>query len=355
MRVVLVGGTGVVGGQAARILRARHPSLGLIVAGRSLERARALAIDLKAEAVALDISERKPLAAIEGTIDAVAALVSDPDDYLLRDAIARGAAYVDIARGAAAQSRAYVVASLLDVMAPVMFASNWMAGVPAILARKLTAEFADVDSVSIDILFFGTDKGGPDSQGVDETLSHPFATRTAGEWRFRPQMSDGKRVRFPSGVTRTAFAMNFADQATVALSTGAKNAAIRLALDSAFNSAAMRFIVHSGLWAAIQGPSFGWLRRALTHSPSKGGARHEFVVEVSGRLADGSAARRNVDVLAPKGQSHLTAIGVVANLERVLGLQGPRLRPGVAVPETDADPDRLLALLKDEGVQVTMG
>lgn len=353
MRVLLVGGAGVVGAQAARLLRARHPSANVIIAGRTLEKARALASEIKGEAVALDIEKPRPLSAIAGTIDAVAALVSDPGDHLLRDTIGRGAAYVDIARGAAAQARAYVTASLLDVTAPVMFASNWMAGIPAILARKLTVEFAIVNSIAIDILFFGSDKGGPDSQGVDETLSHPFAARIGGDWRYRPQMSDGVRVRFPSGLTRTAFRMNFADQTTVAQASGAQDVAIRLALDSPFNSAAMRFIVHSGLWAGIQGPSFGWLRKALTHNPSKGGARHEFVVEVVGRLADGQAARRKIEVLAPKGQSHLTAIGVVAHLERSLGLHGPRLRPGVAVPETHADPARLLALMDGEGVVVT--
>ena len=354
MRVLLAGGTGVVGEQAARLLRATHPGLALVIGARTPHKAAALASDIGGEAVALDISKPHPLAAVPGKIDAVAALVGDPDDHLLRDAIARGAAVVDIARGAVAQSRAYVAASLMDVTAPVMFASNWMAGVPAILARKLAGAFAVVDSVSLDILFFGSDKGGPDSQGVDETLSHSFAARIGGDWRFRPQMSDGKRVQFPSGLARTAYRMNFADQATLALATGAQDVSVRLALDSAFNSAAMRFIVHSGLWAAIQGPSFGWLRRALTHNPSTGGARHEFVVEVSGRMADGSSVRRKAEVLAPKGQSHLTAIGVVANLERVLGLHGPRLRPGVAVPETHADPDRLLALLNSEGVQVAI-
>lgn len=352
MRVVLVGGTGVVGEQVARLMRALHPSVSIVVTGRNLAKAQALASEIGGEAAAADISKPSPLASVPGRIDAVAATVGDPDDHLLRDAILRGAAFVDIARGTAAQSRAYVTASLLDVTAPVIFASNWMAGVPAILARKLTAEFAAVDAVSIDILFYGSDKGGPDSQGVDETLSHPFAARIGGDWRYRPQMSDGKRVQFPSGLSRTAYRMNFADQTTVALSSGAQDVSIRLALDSAFNSAAMRFIVHSGLWAAIQGPSFGWLRKALTHNPSKGGARHEFVVEAWGRLTDGSQAWRKIEVLDPNGQSHLTAIGVVANLERALGLVGPPLRPGAAAPETHADPGRLLSLLEVEGVVV---
>jgi hypothetical protein len=53
-----------------------------------------------------------------------------------------------------------------------------------------------------------------------------------------------------------------------------------------------------------------------------------------------------------QGQAHLTAIGAVAGIERVLGLDGPPLRPGIATPETAPNATRLRELLRSEGVEV---
>ena len=112
-RILLVGGTGVVGSRVAALLRRHHPEFTLVIASRSKEKGDALAAKLgSAEGAIVRTGDADPLATVDGPIDAVLGLVHDNDDNLLRSAIRRGIPYSDIPRGNAALSRAFVTAAL---------------------------------------------------------------------------------------------------------------------------------------------------------------------------------------------------------------------------------------------------
>lgn len=316
-RILLVGGTGVVGSRVAGMLRRHHPGLPLTIAGRNREKAADLARRLgNAEAAVVDTNHADPLAPVEGNL-AVLALVHDTDDNLLRSAIARDLPYLDITRGVAAQTRAYVTASLAPVRAPVMFASNWMAGVPAILAMHLAREIAPVETVTLSILYDMNETIGPDSADAGSNMSEPFAARVDGVWKKVEGLSDPVTVRFPSGRERPTVRVNMADVLTLAQATRARDVAVRIGIEP--------------------------------QRPDPGSVSHEIVVELTG--ANG---KRRASLLDAKGQAHLTALGVVANLERVLGLTGAPLPAGIAVPETAPDGKRLIDLLRAEDVSLTI-
>lgn len=340
--VLLVGGYGLVGAQSAASIRRHHPQLKLIVAGRTLARAKALADTLgNAEAAVVNTGDADPLAQI-GPVDAVVGLVHDAEDNLLRAAMRRGAAYVDITRLAAPQARAYVAASLETARTPVLFASNWMAGVPAILAVHAAREFSRVDSIALSVLFDRADKTGPDAADAAGALAEAVTARIRSAWRVVKPMSGPRRVRFPSGRTRTVYRMNMADVTTLAKATGARDVAMRIGLDSNGAARAMWLLMRLGLSNLLRSPA----------AQSAAGAAHEIVIDIAGQRA-GKTDRRRITILDPKGQAHLTALGVLANVERVLGLTGEPLRPGVAVPETAPDGKRLLELLRAENVAVS--
>jgi saccharopine dehydrogenase-like NADP-dependent oxidoreductase len=316
-RILLVGGYGVVGSRVATQLRRHHPALQLLIAGRSHDKAAELARRTgNAVAAVVDTATTDPLASVKGDIAAVLALVHDHDDNLLRSAVARGLPYIDITRGVAAQTRAHFTASLSHVRAPVMFASNWMAGVPAILAMHLARDLAPIDSVTLSILYDMSETIGPDSADAGSTMSEPFMARVDGAWRKVEGLSDPVTVKFPSGRERPTVRVSMADVITLAQATRAKDVAVRI-----------------GIEPARENP---------------GPVSHEIVVEVSG-----AKGRHRLALLDPHGQAHLTATGVVANLERVLGLTGKPLHPGLCVPETAANGERLIAMLRAEGVTLS--
>jgi len=353
-RVLLAGGYGVVGTQVAEILRQHHPDLKLVIAGRRPEQANALARKLgNAEAARIDMQASNPLQSINGHIDAVATLVHDHDDRTLMSAIARGIPYLDIARGGHAQARAYVTAAQLDIRAPVLFSANWMAGVPAVITTHLASKIDVVDTVSVSILFYGNDRGGPDSEDASSSLSEPFEARVNGRWTTVASMGDPVTVRFPSGLERPVYRMAMADGMTLAQATGARDVAIRLGLDDITTGRITRFLVQSGIWKMLQSPRMAWLKKRLSHNPTATGAPHEIVIEVSGKRNDNTTTKR-ATILDPAGQSHLTAIGAAAGIERLLGYGMEAIRPGLAVPETRPDPTRLLNLLQAHNVKLNL-
>jgi hypothetical protein len=354
-RVLLAGGYGMVGTQVAHILRRHHPGLALVIAGRNRQAAEALAGKLgNADAARIDMKARNPLEDVEGRLDAVATLVKDHEDCTLRAAIARATPYMDIARGGQAQARAYVAAAQHDMRTPVLFASNWMAGVPAIITMHLAARLESVDTIALSILFCGNDRLGPDSEDASSTLGEPVEARVNGRWTNRAPMGDPITVRFPGGLKRRVYRMAMADGITLAQATGARDVAVRLGLDDVMSARFTRFLVRTGLWAWLQDERRAGLRKRLTQNPAPTGAAHEIVIEVRGQGRAGKAMSLRASILDPAGQSHLTAIGAAAGIERLLGFGKEALRPGPAVPETAPDPERLIALLKANGVQLEL-
>lgn len=62
--------------------------------------------------------------------------------------------------------------------------------------------------------------------------------------------------------------------------------------------------------------------------------------------------RRTATVSDPRGQSHLTALGALLGLHRVLGSDGSPAPRGVVFPEQHPDPVRATGLLAAHGVGV---
>lgn len=57
---------------------------------------------------------------------------------------------------------------------------------------------------------------------------------------------------------------------------------------------------------------------------------------------------------SPKGQTHLTALGALVQLERLLGLDGmPPPAPGIVYPDTAPQIDSVFQVFRNFGVTVT--
>lgn len=350
-RVLLAGGYGVVGEQVARLLRKHHPEVEILIGGRREAEAAKLAAEIGgASAAVIDAAGARPLEAIAG-IDAVGVFIHEHGDHLLNEAAKRSIPYMDVTRGLDAQLRGLAVAALHAPSAPMLFTSNWMAGGPAIVARRMTEGLSSVARVDMAILYYTGDKMGPDSASAGEGMSQSFVARTGGAWRTVGPLSDERLVRFPSGAERPVYRMNMGDVVTLALASGAADAGVRLGLDRGNSLRSMRRLIRFGLWNLLMKlPGMS----AIAATKPGPGAVHEIVIEVEGE-AEGRKVSRRATILDAQGQSHLTALGALHALERVAGLGTAPLRPGAALPETGFSMvgfERLAALYAAEGVQL---
>ncbi len=353
--VVIVGGYGVVGAQIVQMMSRRHPGLPLVVAGRSLEKAADCARAFtSARGMRIDVSEGDPLAGLPDETGIVVAAVNDPANALMRAAIRRGIPYLDITHWTERLLPAVVEATALAPRAPVVFASSWMAGVPGLIAAHLAGSFGSVDRIDLSILYALKDKAGPNSVEYADRLAEPFRVFEDGRWVAVKPLSGAKVARFPGGASARTHRFSTPDGVILPYATGARSVGVRITYDDPGTTRLMAFLIRSGIWNAISGPWFKALRHALLYNPGPG-APHEVVIEIEGRDAAGEAGRIEASIRDPQGQTHLTALGAVAQIECILGLSGTHARStGVSFAETDANAAWIIAFLRSEGVEIAV-
>ena len=351
--VLLMGGYGVVGAQVASLVRSHRPDLPLVIAGRDLEaatraseavgHARGLAVDLFAP----DLASRVP-----DDLAAIVQLANDPDDVMLRIAIARGVPLLDVTRWTDRVHSALITAAATPPRAAIVLASSWMAGVTALVAKAAAAKLAAVNDIHISIFYGMDDKAGPNSVEYVDLLGQQLTSHVSGQSQRVPAMSDPRAVTFPNGRRAKTYRFDEPGQITLGAVTGAHNVASRITFGGGFSMAALVWLVRSGIWGLLSGARFTSLRRSMLYSPGPG-APHEIVIDVAGHDGGGAPRHARATIVDPEGQTHLTALGATLQLDHLLGANGLGPLPaGVHFPENHRDEHAALALLRSHGVDI---
>ncbi|MEM6256003.1 MAG: saccharopine dehydrogenase [Cyanobacteria bacterium P01_D01_bin.156] len=350
--ILIAGGYGVVGQQLATLIRQRHPDLPLIIAGRNLAKAQTLAQELgNASGFQLDTEQPKPLQGEKPR--AVVAVVNDSHDYLLMDVVQQGIPYLDVTRWTERLRSSIAKLASNSLKAPVLFSSGWMGGIAAVLAVAATQTLQTVESIDIGVLFSLQDKSGPNSVEYMDRLATPFDTLIDGQPKQVFPYTDPRTITFPNGYTTPVYRFDTPDQLTLPQTTGAKTVAARIAFDDAFSTNLLRFLTRSGIWKLISGDRFKPLRHALLYNPGSG-ASHQIHITATGQDANGSARTVTATIVDPQGQTHLTALGALVQLERLLGLdKGVPPAPGIVFPDTAPQIEQALQILNHFGVSVS--
>lgn len=353
MSVLIVGGYGVVGSQVAGVLRRRNPSLRLLIGGRTLEKAKALAESLgDAIGVRFDVNEPAALDRLPEKPSLVLLAVNDLGDVTLRSCIAAGIALIDITRWTARVRDLEAICAASTLSAPVVQGSAWMACIPGALARASTESFESVDSVEMAILYALKDKSGDDSVEYMDRLAVPFPVTRDGRSATAIPFRESRRITFANGYTTKVYRFDTPDQHILPKRTSARSVASFIAFDDRTTMAVFRFIVRSGLWGMMSGERFRKLRRSLLHNPGPG-APHHVRVDVVGS-SGGNAVRRTIHLTDPAGQTHLTAVGAALQAEWVLGLNGfTAAGPGLHYGEDIGPTAALRSALGQASVEVT--
>ncbi|MDH5821953.1 hypothetical protein QFW77_02955 [Luteimonas sp. RD2P54] len=324
--VLLVGGSGVVGSQAARALRRLQPQLPLAIAGRDVARAAtiagevepaiSIATDLALPGLGLGLADGQPFSA-------VVVFLKDHALNAMRFAQARGIPFLSLSSGAfeiGPEVAQYVHAPHASA---VLLASHWLAGAALFPTLHYAAGFQRVDGIRIGVLLDEHDMGGAAAWADYERITKvaPAALAVAGgQYVWRRIDEHGSRYTSVDGVVLDAQPYSPFDIASLGVATGARE----VRLDLAYSVSASR---------------------------RRGGAfSTEIVIEIEGETDTGAVEARRYELVHPEGQAPLTGLLVALGVERLLGLSGAAAPPpGLYFPELLLAPGDVVARMREFG------
>lgn len=320
-RILIAGGYGLVGGLVARHIRAAGHDVELILAGRTPADGEALAQELGASTARLDVND--PDLGEIGPVDLVIAALQDPREALLLAALRSGAAHIGVTRTADTMSPAAVAAAAFAVR-PVLLLGHWQAGVMTLAAQAAARAFTRVERIEMAALYDYADPIGPMTAGDSQGFVGRALTRSEGLWVSVDAAVSGRQVVRRGQPDFEAMPMGVLDVPSLAIVTGAPN---------------VRFDLGTG---ESRGTQAGLA------------ASHDLFIDVTGQVENGPLGTRRTVVSDPRGQAHLTALGVLVGVERILGLDGgPLAGPGLKFPESFIDAVAAMGRFEAFGVEMT--
>lgn len=354
--VLIVGGYGVVGRQIAQILHDRYPDLELALGGRSPGKAAPFGSG-RVHTVVVDNDAEDPLQHIgDNRVTLIINAVNDLQDRLLLSAVRRKIPLIDITRWTAMFHRSVNKLKNMELHAPVVMSSGWMAGTAALFAKLHSASLQKVD-VHIHALYSLKDKAGPDSTAYMDRLTIPFQiTEANGKRRVFP-MTDPVQVQFPNGYTTKCYRLDTPDHETLIRTDPIDSASFRIAFDSKAATYSIVGLVKSGIWKMISGERFRGLRKSILYNPGTGSAHH-IQVRLKGYDLNHNRVERTIGITDPLGQTHLTALGAAVQAEKLLRRpEDQPLKPGIYYPEDlpdeRMDSSAIAGFFKEYGVTIS--
>lgn len=327
--ILLIGGSGVVGRWTARLLRDANPAARLLIGGRDLAKAEAVAAGIgNAEAVVVDLRS-DDLTLGDRPVSAVAIFLKDDTLAALQFAQAHGIPHIGISSGTFEIGPEVSAFIHNPGAAPVVLGSEWLAGAATLPTLHLARGFARLTEIRIDALLDEQDIGGP-AADIDMVRLTEFApaalTRRNGEFYWRAGDELKSEIRAVDGTVMDAFGYSPLDVAALSAATGAPDVQFNVAVGKSSTR-----------------------RRDEPMST-------EIIITLAGESADGSRRRERHTIVHPEGQAPLTGLGTTMMLERLTGLDGkPPTPAGLYFPEQLVDAAAYLTRLAAIGGSILEG
>ncbi|WP_410652259.1 saccharopine dehydrogenase [Amycolatopsis sp. cmx-4-54] len=321
--VLLLGGAGQAGSDTAALLRRWYPELPLTIAGRNLARARRVADEVGgATAVTVDLARGDLGLPAGGQYTAVVATLWDSRLNGLRFAQDHGVPYASLSSGMIDIAPEVTAVAQRPAAAPVLMASHWAAGVITLTVLAWAERFDRVDTIRIGAILDENDAGGPaglaDLARWAEVTSAGYARRD-GVFAWSGAAESRVELRSLDGTTVTGQTVPILDVTSLSLATGAPNVEFVFAVGGSAGS------------RRGDGPSV------------------EIRVDLDGAGPTGDPLSVSRYMIHPHGQRPLTSLGLALGLERLLGLRGEAVPPGLYTPEALLEPAHVVERLADAG------
>lgn len=324
--ILLMGGTGAIGRQTARALRAIYPNVPLLIGGRDLAKSRQAASEIgNAEGVTID-ARANDLGLGDRRVSAVAVFYADHRLASLRFAHSRGVPHLSISSGVYEIAPEVATYMHSPGTAAIVLGYEWLVGATTIAALTCAKPFARLDQITINALVDEEDAGGPAVAEDFERLGGmmPAAlTRRDGSYIWRNNEEAKASFRAIDGTEVEGTGFSSIDVAGLAVATGAPDVQFNLAM-------------------------------GVSSSRRRGEPKStEIIIEMAGKDHDGRPLRTRHGVFHPGGAAPLTALGVSMILERLTGLDGKAPTPaGLYFPFQVLDHTSYLSRLQAEAGNV---
>ncbi|MFJ4768563.1 saccharopine dehydrogenase [Streptomyces uncialis] len=321
--VLILGGTGQAGAGAAALLRQWHPALPLTIAGRDIDRAQRVADELgAATAATIDLRRGDLGLPAEREYSAVVAALWDDRLHGLRYAQQRGLPYLSVSSGLTDIAPEVVAGAQRANAAPILVASHYCAGAVVLAALHSARRFDRIDTIRIGAVLDETDTGGPAGTADLErwsTATTAGLLRRDGVFTWVTGPDAQADVRSTDGTDLPGQSVAILDVPSLALATDAPH----VRFDFAVGESAGR-------------------RRGEP-------ASFEVRIDLEGTDRGGAPISRSRYLVHPAGQRPLTATGIALGVERLLGLRGEAVAPGIHTPEALIDPAYAVERLAETG------
>ncbi|ATF13290.1 hypothetical protein HPY28_01435 [Brevibacillus sp. HB1.2] len=323
-RLLIAGGYGVIGSAIARLIRSINKNVEIVLAGRNPEKGAPLARELgHSQTAYLDLTSGQTIENL-GELDLIVVALQDPGDVLLQAALTKGIAHIGITKLADELSTLTFAALQTPPKRPIVPLGHAQTGILTFVAAQAAMDFALVESIELASLHDERDLIGPSTLEESEGFISRALLRQDAQWKWVDATQHGRLVRLSGDYSVEGFPMAILDVPNLASITGAPNVRFDFVLGDSIGTRAGK------------------------------SASQDLYIEMKGFLKTGKPASYRISISDPKGHAHMTALGVLLSIERILGWDGnPPADGGVYLPDTLLPIDTAIARIKDFGVQIT--
>ncbi|MFV1941993.1 NAD(P)-dependent oxidoreductase [Pseudomonas luteola] len=321
--ILLMGGSGAIGHQTARALRAAYPEVPLLIGGRDAVKAQQAAEQIGgAQGVVIDAGA-EDLGLGDRTVSGVVVFYMDHAIAGLRYAQKHGVPHLSISSGIFEIAPEIATYMHMPNAAPIVLGYEWMVGATTVCTLRIAEAFSRVHDIRINALVDEQDTGGPTVASDFERLNRmlPAAlTRRDGVYVWREGEDAKVSFRAVDGTEIEASGFSSIDVVGLGAATGAAN---------------IQFNMGIGV--------------SSTRRQGKPMST-EIIIELEGEDLNGEPLRTRHAVIHPNGAAPLTGLSVAMVLERLLGLDGqPPTSPGLYFPYQLLSTAAYLNRLREEG------